>query len=424
MDWSLDDPEFFNKRLGYAASIQDVVFFMSETLELNAKVNSTGFIHDEDDVYIWTANLIKGTGAVMGITLIPMVSLEMILQSAIEKLAKKCKEINDMGIPILLRFAPDMNGILYLTKGNWHPYGQNPGLYKFVFQKIANQIRSTTNNTAMVWSPTSALGYPFVPTKYTPVSSEPRFIQLDTTNDGVLDNNDDPFSPYYPGDDYVDWVGLSIFYSGRNNIRPVNYRVLNRAFVVSPQTTATPTATITSAPSAETRPPQYELLVNDIPKIDNFPGSNSFEAQLTNTGSKYDFYDIFAKQKSKPFILSSTGAAFLKGASVAKSDEVEFKRNWFTQILNQNILDKYPLIRGLIFYDVQVDIVNTSMTKQVNPDTMVDYPFTNNDSVLSSFREMVKKLVDLGDEGGQRLTVGYVKFKKIPVGNSTNSTSV
>jgi hypothetical protein len=423
MDWSLDDPEFFNNRLGYAASIQDVVFFMTETLELKGKVNSTGFIHEENDVYIWTANLIRGTGAVMGITLIPTVSLDKILQGTIESLVMKCKEINDMGIPILLRFAPDMNGIIYLTKGNWHPYGQNPGIYKFVFQKISNRIRDATNNTAMVWSPTSALGYPFLPTKYTPGPNENRFTQLDTTNDGVFDKNDDPFVPYYPGDEYVDWVGLSIFYSGRYFIHPVKYRASHKAFVGSPQTTTVPTATTASFSPTETIPPQYQILTNDIPKVDISLGSNSFEAQLQNTGTKYNFYDIFAKQKNKPFILSSTGASYLKGASVVKSDEVEFKQNWYTQILNQNLLDKYPLIRGLIFYDVQVNIINTSMFKEVNPETIVDYSFTKNSTVLSSFRDIVKNLVDLR-EGQQRLTVGYADFKTVPVGNSTNATKL
>ena len=33
---------------------------------------------------------------------------------------------------------------------------------------------------------------------------------LDTNNNGVLDAGDDAFSPYYPGDDVVDWIGLSI----------------------------------------------------------------------------------------------------------------------------------------------------------------------------------------------------------------------
>jgi beta-mannanase len=34
---------------------------------------------------------------------------------------------------------------------------------------------------------------------------------MDTNNDGVISSLDDPFGPFYPGDDYVDWVGCSAF---------------------------------------------------------------------------------------------------------------------------------------------------------------------------------------------------------------------
>lgn len=33
---------------------------------------------------------------------------------------------------------------------------------------------------------------------------------LDTNRNGILDAADDAFAPYYPGDAYVDWIGLSL----------------------------------------------------------------------------------------------------------------------------------------------------------------------------------------------------------------------
>ncbi len=35
---------------------------------------------------------------------------------------------------------------------------------------------------------------------------------LDTNGDGKLDMSDDMYTPYYPGDEWVDWVGMSIFH--------------------------------------------------------------------------------------------------------------------------------------------------------------------------------------------------------------------
>jgi hypothetical protein len=37
---------------------------------------------------------------------------------------------------------------------------------------------------------------------------------LDTNANGYLDQSDDMYSPYYPGNQYVDWVGLSVYHFG------------------------------------------------------------------------------------------------------------------------------------------------------------------------------------------------------------------
>ena len=39
--------------------------------------------------------------------------------------------------------------------------------------------------------------------------------QLDTNRDGVLNRYDDMFTPFYPGDDVVDWVAMSVLHYGQ-----------------------------------------------------------------------------------------------------------------------------------------------------------------------------------------------------------------
>ena len=73
-------------------------------------VNSSGVHHVVDDYFDWTSNLIAGTGAIMGITLMPSSGLSNVTAEAILALGAKCKQINDRGVPIMLRFAPEMNG--------------------------------------------------------------------------------------------------------------------------------------------------------------------------------------------------------------------------------------------------------------------------------------------------------------------------
>jgi beta-mannanase len=80
---------------------------------------------------------------------------------------------------------------------------------------MINSLRTLTENSEnieYVWSPASGEGYPFAPGKYSAKAFESAFdIDLDHNRDGVYDDDDDPYSPYYPGDEFVDWIGISVF---------------------------------------------------------------------------------------------------------------------------------------------------------------------------------------------------------------------
>ncbi len=74
--------------------------------------------------------------------------------------------------PILLRFASEMNG-------TWMPYSGNPDEYVRKWRLVYTTIKSEAPNVIMVWCP---------------FATPRRTIPL-----------------YYPGDDYVDWVGVNIY---------------------------------------------------------------------------------------------------------------------------------------------------------------------------------------------------------------------
>ena len=63
----------------------------------------------------------------------------------------------------------------------------------------------------MVWSPNIGEAYPWAeggPSK--PVT--PETTSLDTNGDGLISEGvDDPYMPYWPGPEYVDWVGFSLY---------------------------------------------------------------------------------------------------------------------------------------------------------------------------------------------------------------------
>lgn len=76
------------------------------------------------------------------------------------------------GIPIFLRFGGEMNG-------NWVPWGLQPELYIKKFRLVHDIMAEEAPNVAMVWAPNF---YPW-----------------------------DNMAQFYPGDAYVDWVGVSCY---------------------------------------------------------------------------------------------------------------------------------------------------------------------------------------------------------------------
>lgn len=94
----------------------------------------------------------------------------------------------DCHTPIFLRFAGEMNG-------DWTAYHNDPEAYKEMFRRVATVIHRMTSNVAMVWCP-----------------------------------NDIPESripDYYPGKDYVDWVGVnfySVLYNDGDRARAADWR--------------------------------------------------------------------------------------------------------------------------------------------------------------------------------------------------------
>eukprot|EP00842_Homolaphlyctis_polyrhiza_P006191 jgi/Hompol1/6573/HPOL_002492-RA len=325
IDWTIDDPQHFNADLGHAAAIQDSFFYISDSALLtSATVNSSGILHPVSDIYAWTAALIRGTGAIMGVTVIPIVPLKAVSPSVLMSLAQKCKDINSIGVPVMLRFAPQMNG-------NWFPYGQDPEAYTTTFQTLAGLVKNSTNNTAMVWSPATALGYPFRGEgPYTPSNrSSRRFTLLDSNHDGKLDALDDPYLPFYPGDEFVDWVGLSTFYTTPN---------VSRMFY------PIPTGVVGAMPTPGASPgppwiPQYDNVELPSPPVLS-ADSPSFESQITSPGSAFDFYKLYAENRNKPLILSETGAAFYTSGHLqnANASEAVTKLRWTGEFLSIDTL--------------------------------------------------------------------------------------
>ncbi len=103
-------------------------------------------------------------------------------------LRRFARAIKDSGIPVFVRFAGEMNG-------SWTPYHGNPAVYKEKFRLVADVVRTVAPNAAMVWCPNT------IP--------------------------EEPIDSYYPGEQWVDWVGVnfySVMYNDADRARAAEWR--------------------------------------------------------------------------------------------------------------------------------------------------------------------------------------------------------
>ncbi len=124
---------------------------------------------------------------------------------------------------LLLRFAPEMNG-------SWAGWSRRPLTFVATFRALADAVHAATDSALMVWSPAYGADYPFsAATNATagvgadaPPLDQRNLPYLDTDGDGAVSEADDPYGPYYPGDEYVDWVGLTLLRYDGGRRREVN----------------------------------------------------------------------------------------------------------------------------------------------------------------------------------------------------------
>ncbi|CAM6054319.1 unnamed protein product [Sphagnum tenellum] len=269
----------------------------------------------------WFGQQTAFTGGFLLLTIEPLTpDFSTISDEIMDTLARQCRDINaKLGVPILMRFGHEMNG-------DWTQYGLKPSSYITGFRRMASFIRSYTNVTAMLWSPNVGISYPFTTTgssmsQIPTISSDPaNFHLLDTNNDGVIDAGDDPYMPYYPGDDVVDWVGLSLYYYPDT---PLSTSALNP--VISP--------------------------------------AGFFEAFLTGNGtlaqsnaafgiynaSARNFYNNFSVVKNKPLAISESATPYFVGTTLAT--ELQVKQAWYQQTLNSDLRSSFPKLKVLVNFE-------------------------------------------------------------------------
>lgn len=264
LEWGEDTAAGFAERLGASPAVfgHDIAFPYRSSEENDIR----GFLDQAS---------LQGAHAML--TVKPSVPLDEIDAAAAESFAGEIRDLTArFNGKVLIRFAPDMNA-------SWVEWGQQPAAYRDAFRAVSAAFKDSDGGAILVWEPYLGKDYPFDRNRNAPASGSDGFALLDTNGDGAWDGADSAYEPYYPGDDAVDWVGLSAFHDD------------------------------TAGGAA----------VNTVPR------AGELREMLTDSGGE-NFYAAYSMGRDKPFLLQTS--AFYSPAS-GGAPEADIKLGWWDQVV-------------------------------------------------------------------------------------------
>lgn len=274
------------------------------------------------------------TPAALFLTVYPQ-SLNQVTDQALDGLGKQILEYQN-NLPnrqVFLRFAPEM-------QGDWMTYGLQPSGYLSLWRRMFTIIKNLAPNTIIVWAPNGAMGYPYA-AQMSSVASKTDQELLDTNKNGQLDSDDDAYSPYYPGDSYVDWNGISWYWKGTEFPYRLN-QLLPSGYSAGAMTGRAPVGAIGSGVAL------------------NF----------TN------FYDSYCQRK--PCMFAEMGAAFHRNSSsqIAPSQETLQQAWWRDTFTSNEFMDRFPKVKMFMLFEHE---------KPEDGGDVRDYRITTDDRVRSTW---------------------------------------
>lgn len=292
LDWEHDSAAGYAERLGKSAAVY--VAFAPFPLE------------PSDAPYLETfADQVLQQRGLALLTLEPTANLQDVTPQMADALAQRLAAYNARGVPVLVRFAHEMNG-------SWYPWSQQPTAYIRAFRLVADALHRNAAGSAMLWAPNYGAGYPFIGGAYEIQPDSADFALLDTNHDGKLDGHDDMYAPYYPGDDAVDWVGMTLYHWG--DAWPWGKNII----------------------------PEADKFVNQLSGTYN--GAAGDDRQLPA------FYRDYAERRGKPLAIPETAAMYNTSTTEGDS-ELDIKRGWWRQVFSAEVARRFPMLKMINWFE-------------------------------------------------------------------------
>jgi hypothetical protein len=270
-------------------------------------------------------------GGLLLLTLEPQQGLAAVTDSVATDLADRLDGYNRSGVPVIVRFAHEMNG-------SWYPWGQQPTDYVAAFRRVAAAVHRDAPGSAMMWAPNYGGGYPFTGGAHQAAAGSPEAAVLDTDGDGGITGADDPYAPYWPGDDAVDWVGMSLYHWGD----------------------------------------AYPWGENEVPEAGKFVAQLTGEYVGLGGDDRVvpDFYRTYGEQHDKPVAIPETAALYAPGAGGA--EELAVKQAWWMQVLAEDLHQQLPRLAMINWFEWD--------KQESEIGARVDWTVTSADTVRTAYR--------------------------------------
>ncbi|KAI7955317.1 hypothetical protein MJO28_005717 [Puccinia striiformis f. sp. tritici] len=202
------------------------------------------------------------------IAMMPVEGLEKVTPEIAGNIARKMQMLNAQGITVWLRFAHEMNG-------DWYPWGQKPALFLEKWRLVTSAVRSVAPKTLMLWAPNSGFG---------------------KGNDALLGG----YARYWPGDEWVDMIGLSFYHYGgleRVNVLPA--------------------------------PTEAQDTIKEFAKL------------------------YGSKNHDRPVVLAETAAAYTRSLdgrpAPGTANERDIKLAWMSQLLSRSMAEAVPELKAIVW---------------------------------------------------------------------------
>jgi hypothetical protein len=288
-----------------------------------------------DDVLEDNAAAALDEGAALMVTLEPHDGLDAVGEDDLEELTAWLTGWNERGLPVIVRFAHEMNG-------SWYPWGQRPVAFVETFRAVAAAVHEAPTSETM-WAPNEGTGYPFADREDQAIAPEDLDV-LDTDGDGELTQRDDPYAPYWPGAEHVDRVGLSIYHFGEvppwgDNVAPEPGRFLDRVLG------------------------RYDGVQGDATSVP-------------------DFHAVYAEGEGLPLAIAETSALFVPEQAGEGPPEAEIKADWAAQLFADEVHRELPALDLVVWFDLVKQ-------EEAVPDVTASWAFTHDDEVLEAVRSQL-----------------------------------